>query len=88
MMMMMMIMMMMMMMMVIMMIMNLNVRKLTSGHYARSEDSDQNLHLVQFVTKNAKFLHADNEGSDQTARMHRLVWVFVGRKCHITKTCL
>ena len=27
----------------------------------------------------AKFLHADNEGSDQTARMRRLIWVFVGR---------
>ena len=27
----------------------------------------------------AKFLHADNEDSDQTARMRRLIWVFVGR---------
>ena len=27
----------------------------------------------------AKFLHADNEDSDRTAQMYRLIWVFVGR---------
>ena len=31
------------------------------------------------TTKDAKFLYADNEDSDQTARMRRLIWVFVGR---------
>ena len=30
------------------------------------------------VTKDAKFLHADNEDSDPTARMRRRNWVFVG----------
>ena len=29
-------------------------------------------------SKNAKFLHQDNEDSDQTAQMDRLIWVFVG----------
>ena len=32
-----------------------------------------------WITKDAKFLHAGNEGSDQTARMRRLIWVFVAR---------
>ena len=31
------------------------------------------------VTKDGKFLHADNEDSDPTARMRRRIWVFVGR---------
>ena len=31
------------------------------------------------ITKDAKCFHADNEYSDQTARMRRLIWVFVGR---------
>ena len=35
--------------------------------------------------KDAKFLHADNADSDQTARMHRLFWVFVWRICQ--KVC-
>ena len=34
-----------------------------------------------WIGKDAKFLHADNEDSDQTARMRRLIWVFVGHKC-------
>ena len=34
-----------------------------------------------WIAKDAKFLQADNEDSDQTVRMHRLVWVFAGRKC-------
>ena len=29
------------------------------------------------VAKDAKFLHADTEDLDQTARMRRLVWVFI-----------
>ena len=28
------------------------------------------------------FNHADNEDSDQTRRMPRLIWVFAGRTCH------
>ena len=29
------------------------------------------------------FLHGDNEDSDQTERMPRLIGVFAGRTCHI-----
>ena len=32
-----------------------------------------------WIAKDAKFLHADNEDSDQTVRMRRLIWVFVVR---------
>ena len=32
-----------------------------------------------WIAKDAKFLHAPNEDSDQTARMGMLIWVFVGR---------
>ena len=31
------------------------------------------------ITKDAKFLHADSEDSDRTARRRRLLWDFVGR---------
>ena len=31
------------------------------------------------IANDAKFLHADNEDSDQTAQMRRLIWDFVGR---------
>ena len=34
-----------------------------------------------WIAKNAKFLHADNKDSDQTAWMRRLIWVLVGRTC-------
>ena len=34
-----------------------------------------------WIDKNAKFLHAVNEDSNQTARMRRLIWVFVGGTC-------
>ena len=30
-----------------------------------------------WIAKEAEFLHADKEDSDQTARMRRLIWVFV-----------
>ena len=33
------------------------------------------------IAKDVKFLHADNDGSDQTARMRRVIWVFTGRTC-------
>ena len=66
---------------------NRNVRKRTFAHVrpvkiqislrthtVRSESS-----LGTFwIALDAKFLHADNEDSDQTARMRRLIWVFVG----------
>ena len=34
-----------------------------------------------WIAKDAKFLHADNEDSHQTAQMRRLIWVFVGHAC-------
>ena len=34
-----------------------------------------------WTAKDAKFLHADNENFNQTARMRRLIGVFVGRTC-------
>ena len=37
---------------------------------------------AQWVANDPRFLHADNEDSDQTGRMHRLIWVFDGRTCH------
>ena len=55
---------------------------------ASSEDSDQPVHFVQSdqnlhwtyfgIDKDAKFLHTDNK-NDQTARMCRLILVFVRR---------
>ena len=44
-----------------------------------------------WIAKDATSLHADKEDSDQTARMRRLIWVFIGRTCnkiHNTKTSL
>ena len=68
---------------------NCNVRKRTFGHVRPANiqirlrkfaQSDQNLHWSHFwKVKDAKFLHADNEDSDQTAQMRRLIWIFVGR---------
>ena len=37
---------------------------------------------AQSVAKNPSFLHADSEDSDQTRRMHRLIWAFAGCKHH------
>ena len=37
---------------------------------------------AQLVAKDQIFLHADSEGSDQTGRMPKLIWVFAGRTCH------
>ena len=34
---------------------------------------------AQWVAKDPSFLHADSENSDQTGRMPKLIWVFVGR---------
>ena len=32
-----------------------------------------------WIAEDTKFLHADKEYSDQTARMRRLIWVFFGQ---------
>ena len=37
---------------------------------------------AQWVDKDTSFLHPDNEDSDQTERMPRLICVFAGRTCH------
>ena len=34
-----------------------------------------------WIAKDATFLNEDNEGSDQTARMRRLIWIFVEHTC-------
>ena len=34
---------------------------------------------AQWVANDPSFLRADSEDSDQTGRMHRLIWVFAGR---------
>ena len=38
---------------------------------------------VQSVASHSKNIQATSKGSDQTARMHRLVWAFAGRIYHI-----
>ena len=40
--------------------------------------SDSSL-CAHWVAKDPSFLHADSEGSDQTGRKPRLIWVFAGR---------
>ena len=47
--------------------------------WAPNEDSDQSSLCAQWVAKGPSLLHADSEASDQTGRMHRLIWVFAGR---------
>ena len=37
---------------------------------------------AQWVAKDPRFLYADNEDSDQTGRMPRLILGFAGRTCH------
>ena len=39
--------------------------------------------VVQSVTEHFKNIEATSKGSDQTARMRRLVWAFAGRTYHI-----
>ena len=66
------------------------VRKHTFGHVrpAKIQISlgicafwpEQSLHAF-WIVKDAKFLRADNKDSDQTARIHRLIWVFVVSTC-------
>ena len=42
--------------------------------------SESSLSAIQ-TAKGVKFLQADNKDSNQTARLRRLIWVFVGRTC-------
>ena len=34
---------------------------------------------AEWLAKDPSNLHADSEDSDQTGRMHRLIWAFAGR---------
>ena len=47
-----------------------------------SAQSDQSSLCAQWVAKNPSFLRADSKDFDQTGRMPRLIWVFIGRTCH------
>ena len=54
---------------------------------APSEDLDPPSQIRVFavrlwVAKDTMFLHAGSEGSDQTGRMPRLIWIFSGRTGH------
>ena len=44
--------------------------------------SDQSLLCALWIAKDPRFLHADNEDSDQTGWMPRLIWVFIGHIGH------
>ena len=67
---------------------SLSVRKRTFGHVRPAKVqislrictvwSESSLDAF-WIAKDAKFLHADNSDSDQTARMRSLIWDFVGR---------
>ena len=71
-----------------------NFRKRTFGHVRPAKIqsslrilgiwSHSSMSLV-WIVKVAKFCHADNEDLDQTARMRRLIWVYVGLVCQ--KVC-
>ena len=66
------------------------VRKYTFGH-VRPANIQISLHIrvvwsesslgAFWIAIDAKFLNADDEDSNQTARMRSLIWVFVGRTC-------
>ena len=70
--------------------MSLNVRERTVWHgrpakiqislRIRAVWSESSLGAFR-IAKDAKFVHADNESSDQTAPTRSLIWVFVGRVC-------
>ena len=64
------------------------VRKRSFVHVRQTEASDQHVHshcLIGIIIDSqgckVTVSQADNEYSDQTARMRRLIWVFVGCKC-------
>ena len=38
-----------------------------------------------WIAEDAKFLHTNNDDSDQTAWIRRLIWVFVGRTCQMVR---
>ena len=56
-----------------------NVRKRMPGHVHPARI--RNFSRRNLIAMDAKILHVDNEDSDPTARMRKLIWVFVGRTC-------
>ena len=70
--------------------MSRNVRKRTFGD-VRPAKIQISLHIravwpesslgAFWIAKDAKFLHGDIEGSDQIARMRKLIRVFIGCTC-------
>ena len=67
-----------------------NVRNPTFGHVRPAKNLIslrisaawlESLAGAFWIAKDAKFLHSNNEASDQTAQMGRLIWVFVGHTC-------
>ena len=67
-----------------------NVRKCTFGHVhpakiqisqrIRAVWSESSLGAF-WIDDDANFHYAENEDTNQTARMRRLIWVFIGRTC-------
>ena len=74
---------------------NLNVRKSIFGPVRpakiqislriRAVWSESSLGTLR-IAKDAKFPHADNEDSDRTAQMRRLIWVFEKLKCQTVRS--
>ena len=61
--------------------MNRNVRKRTFGDVLPAQILIS-LRICAFcIAKDKKFLHTSNKDYNQTARMRRLIWDFVGLKC-------
>ena len=70
--------------------MNHNIRKHTYGHVRPAKIrislciltnwSESSLGAF-WTAKDAKFLHTDNEHSDQTARRRTSIWILVGHTC-------
>ena len=60
----------------------MSVRPAKTQISCASAQSDQSSLCAQWVhvAKDANFLYADSEDSDQTGRMPRLIWVFAGRE--------
>ena len=74
-----------------------NVRKHTFGHMRPVKIQislriravwPESLLGAFWIAKGAMFSHADNEDFEQTARMCRLIWVFVGRTCQKVRSTM
>ena len=64
-----------------------NVKNCTFGHLCPAKiQISLRIRTVEsesfWGAQDAKLLHADKEGSDMTARMHMLIWFFIGHTCY------